>query len=102
MARQYHPDVCDPSKKEESTKMFVRLHAAYKTLSDPVLREEYDCKLSSRNSQGAFRSDFAYQCSRKKWQEQIHELKRRSNMTQKEASWGSRMRAKNNSQTKDS
>ncbi|OMO68170.1 hypothetical protein CCACVL1_20051 [Corchorus capsularis] len=108
MARQYHPDVCDPSKKEESTRMFVRLHAAYKTLSDPVLREEYDCRLSSRNSQGAIRPrpDFAYQCSRNRWQEQIHELKRRSNcrmnMTQKEASWGSRMRAKNDSQTKDS
>ena len=32
MALQYHPDVChDPSMKEESTRMFVQLNAAYKT-----------------------------------------------------------------------
>ena len=32
MALQYHPDVChDPSMKEESTKNFVRLNAAYET-----------------------------------------------------------------------
>ena len=102
MALQYHPDVCHPSKKEESTRMFVQLHAAYKTLSDPVLREEYDCRLSSRNFEGTFRKDFTDQCSRIRWQEQIQELKRRSDnrVAQKEGTWGSRMRAKNN-QRKD-
>ncbi|KAK7267478.1 hypothetical protein RIF29_20152 [Crotalaria pallida] len=35
MALQYHPDVChEPSMKEESTKMFVQLNAAYETLSN--------------------------------------------------------------------
>ncbi|RZC11795.1 hypothetical protein D0Y65_011838 [Glycine soja] len=40
MALQYHHDVChDPSMKEDSTRMFVQLNAAYKTLSNPRLRE---------------------------------------------------------------
>ncbi|CAL5183187.1 unnamed protein product [Lathyrus oleraceus] len=35
MALQYHPDVCrDLMKKEESTKMFVQVNEAYKTLSN--------------------------------------------------------------------
>ncbi|XVE66520.1 hypothetical protein DITRI_Ditri08aG0085900 [Diplodiscus trichospermus] len=90
MALKYHPDVCHPSMKEESTRMFVQLHAAYKTLSDPVLRQEYDCRLSCRNFEGVFRAGFTDQCSRSRWQEQIEELKRRSErrMAQKEGSWG--------------
>ncbi|KAF2284079.1 hypothetical protein GH714_018856 [Hevea brasiliensis] len=38
MALQYHPDVCPPSTKEESTKRFVELRQAYETLSDPISR----------------------------------------------------------------
>ncbi|KAF7842611.1 chaperone protein dnaJ 20, chloroplastic-like [Senna tora] len=87
MALRYHPDVChDPLRKEESTRMFVQLHAAYETLSNPVLREEYDYEL------GLIKS-------RRRWEEQVVELKRRSNrrMAQKEgSSWGSRIRAQNN------
>ncbi|KAG6651989.1 chaperone protein dnaJ 20, chloroplastic-like [Carya illinoinensis] len=41
MALRYHPDVCPPPMKEESTRIFVQLNAAYRTLSDPVLRIEY-------------------------------------------------------------
>lgn len=80
MALRYHPDVCDSSMKEECTRIFVQLSAAYKTLSDPLLREEYDSSLSS---------------SRKRWRDQIDELKRRSSyrMAQEEGSWGTRMRA---------
>ncbi|KAK7400299.1 hypothetical protein VNO78_11504 [Psophocarpus tetragonolobus] len=51
MALQYHPDVChDPSMKEESTRMFVEVNAAYKTLSNPRLREQYDSELGLRRS----------------------------------------------------
>ncbi|KAG7976353.1 hypothetical protein I3843_06G145100 [Carya illinoinensis] len=73
MALRYHPDVCPPPMKEESTRIFVQLNAAYRTLSDPVLRIE------------------------SRWQQQIVELKRRSNcgMAEKEGSWGSRIRAHN-------
>ncbi|XP_058727286.1 uncharacterized protein LOC131598714 [Vicia villosa] len=46
MALRYHPDVCrDGLKKEESTRMFVKLNEAYKILSNPKLKEEYDSKL---------------------------------------------------------
>ncbi|CAK8530281.1 unnamed protein product [Lathyrus sativus] len=86
MALQYHPDVChDRMKKEESTRMFVQVNAAYKTLSDPKLKEEYDSKLL-----GDLR--------RSKWMEQIVELNRRSQRGEGGASsWGCRMRARNNS-----
>ncbi|KAK3010749.1 hypothetical protein RJ639_011302 [Escallonia herrerae] len=65
MALKYHPDVCHPAVKGESAKMFIVLHAAYKTLSDPVLREEYDNELGMRESEI------------------------------EEGSWGSRLRARN-------
>ncbi|KAM0936332.1 putative DnaJ domain, Chaperone J-domain superfamily [Dioscorea sansibarensis] len=42
MARRYHPDVCPSSNKEEYTRLFVELHQAYETLSDPALRALYD------------------------------------------------------------
>ncbi|KAI9120272.1 hypothetical protein K1719_007305 [Acacia pycnantha] len=43
MALQYHPDVCrDTAAKEEWTRLFVQLNAAYETLSNRQLREEYD------------------------------------------------------------
>ncbi|RWR93029.1 chaperone protein dnaJ 20, chloroplastic-like protein [Cinnamomum micranthum f. kanehirae] len=45
MALQCHPDVCPPSRREESTRMFVELQRAYETLSDPVLRRRYDHEL---------------------------------------------------------
>lgn len=88
MALRYHPDVC---KKEESTRMFVQLNAAYKTLSNPRLRAEYDYELGLRTASDIDKS------WRSRWQEQVVELKRRSHrrMTQKEGSWGSRMRAQN-------
>ncbi|KAH7518558.1 hypothetical protein FEM48_Zijuj09G0184300 [Ziziphus jujuba var. spinosa] len=101
MALRHHPDVClDPSMKEESTKMFVKLNEAYQTLSDPVLRKEYDYEmlLRSASSGRTFKVDLNDQLGRRrKWQEQIVELKKRSNsrMAQKEGSWGCRMRAKN-------
>ncbi|XP_028754253.1 chaperone protein dnaJ 20, chloroplastic-like [Neltuma alba] len=101
MALQYHPDTClDPLRKEKCTRMFVQLHAAYKTLSDPVLREEYDYELdlmtSKRNKNKSVNG--GDERWRRRWEEQLVELKRRSNtrMAQKEgSSWGSRMRAQN-------
>ncbi|XP_058752136.1 chaperone protein dnaJ 20, chloroplastic-like [Vicia villosa] len=87
MALQYHPDVChDSLKKEESTRMFVKLNEAYEILSNPKLKEEYDCKLLGLDDM-----------RRSKWMEQVVELKRRSHTHKGGASsWGSRMRAKNN------
>lgn len=45
MARRYHPDVCPPSNKDEYTRLFVELHQAYQTLSNPALRALYDKEL---------------------------------------------------------
>jgi len=86
MALQYHPDVChDRLKKEESTRMFVQLNAAYETLSNPKLKEEYDFELGLGNLR------------RSRWMEQMVELNRRSHTREAgSSSWGSRMRAKNN------
>ncbi|KAG2705151.1 hypothetical protein I3760_05G039300 [Carya illinoinensis] len=110
MALRYHPDVCPPPMKEESTRMFVKLNAAYRTLSDPVLRKEYDCELLDLRSferifknMGINDDDHGTRISRS-WQEQILELRRRSNfrMAEKEAdSWGSRIRAQNKRKNKE-
>ncbi|MED6138077.1 hypothetical protein PIB30_070953, partial [Stylosanthes scabra] len=85
MALRYHPDVChDPSKKDESTRIFVQLNKAYETLSNPTLKQQYDLQLG-------------FITSRKRWQEQLLELKTRSHTKQgsSPSSWGSRMRAQN-------
>jgi len=95
MALQYHPDVChDPSMKEESTKIFVGLNAAYETLSNPMLREKYDSELGLRNNMMNNNNIVNDEIWRSRWQEQVVELKKRSNrrMGQKGRSWGSRMR----------
>ncbi|CAI8591431.1 unnamed protein product [Vicia faba] len=86
MALKYHPDLChDCLKKEESTRMFVKVNEAYKILSNPKLKEEYDCKLLGLGD-----------LRRSKWMEQVVELNRRSHQRKAGQSWGSRMRAKNN------
>ncbi|PIA48062.1 hypothetical protein AQUCO_01400569v1 [Aquilegia coerulea] len=82
MARQYHPDVVPPSRKEESTKMFVELQKAYETLSNPVSRQKYDYELSNLSRFGItgrrnedWRTDF----SKDVWADQLSGLEFRSN-----------------------
>ncbi|GLJ05861.1 hypothetical protein SUGI_0026830 [Cryptomeria japonica] len=43
--RVYHPHVCPPGEREESSKMFLQVQEAYETLSDPILRADYDFNL---------------------------------------------------------
>ncbi|KEH31240.1 putative DnaJ domain-containing protein [Medicago truncatula] len=100
MALQYHPDVChDPSMKEESTKIFVRLNAAYETLSNPMLREQYDSELGLRNNMMNNNNIVNEEIWRSRWQEQVVELKKRSNrrMEQRGRSWGSTSRMRTQS-----
>ncbi|KAL7199854.1 hypothetical protein ACSBR2_022042 [Camellia fascicularis] len=79
MALKYHPDVCHPSEKEESARIFVELHEAYKTLLDPMSREEHDHELSMRDFAGTYKIDVGGdQLERKRWKGQIVELRRRS------------------------
>ncbi|KAL9377902.1 hypothetical protein Peur_029237 [Populus x canadensis] len=83
MALQYHPDVCPPSAKEESTKRFVELQKAYETLSDPIARRMYDHELGMVNSVGfAFEGlpseDRKNSFPREVWERQLHGLYQRS------------------------
>ncbi|CAK7334551.1 unnamed protein product [Dovyalis caffra] len=83
MALQYHPDLCLPSAKEESTKRFVELQKAYETLSDPISRRMYDYELGLVNSKGfAFEGfpleDRKNSFPREVWERQLHGLHQRS------------------------
>ena len=42
LARTCHPDAVSINKKEMSACEFIKIHAAYSTLSDPDKRERYD------------------------------------------------------------
>lgn len=86
MALRYHPDVCPPWKKEESTRMFIELHRAYETLSNPALRKKYDNELrKSKTMQEEARLEFF----RETWESQLCELRRRSDRRER-AKVGSR------------
>lgn len=88
LALKYHPDV---SHDHGTTKTFILLQTAYKTLIDPVLREEYDCTLSCH---GCTFNDHVGE-GRRRWEGQIVELRRRSSYRadrKEEGSWGSRVR----------
>ncbi|XP_059310937.1 chaperone protein dnaJ 20, chloroplastic-like [Lycium barbarum] len=82
MALQYHPDVChDHSNKQESTRRFIELQKAYETLSDPILRENYDYQLSLRDSKGTFGRKSAENSRivhKDVWERQLNGLRRRS------------------------
>ncbi|KAJ6398330.1 hypothetical protein OIU77_019183 [Salix suchowensis] len=45
LARTYHPDVVAKDRRDSSADEFMRLHAAYSTLSDPGKRAVYDSQL---------------------------------------------------------
>lgn len=79
MALKYHPDVCNPSKKEESTKRFLELQMAYETLSNPVLRKMYDYEMGFVQVSGFQREVVRNSMFPKEvWESQLCDLKRRS------------------------
>ncbi|XVE67130.1 hypothetical protein DITRI_Ditri08aG0135900 [Diplodiscus trichospermus] len=49
LARTCHPDVVSVNQKEMSANQFMKIHAAYSTLSDPIKRAVYDRDLYRRN-----------------------------------------------------
>ncbi|KAK9164484.1 hypothetical protein Syun_005386 [Stephania yunnanensis] len=60
LARVCHPDVVSMNLKDRSADEFMKIHAAYSTLSDPEKRADYDRKLSvSRRSSDSSFSSFA-------------------------------------------
>ncbi|XP_023003937.1 chaperone protein dnaJ 11, chloroplastic [Cucurbita maxima] len=48
LARVSHPDVAAIDRKDSSANDFMKIHAAYSTLSDPEKRADYDRKLLRR------------------------------------------------------
>ncbi|KAE8655029.1 Chaperone protein dnaJ 11 [Hibiscus syriacus] len=48
LARVFHPDVVAIDLKDSSADEFMKIHAAYSTLSDPEKRAVYDSKLTWR------------------------------------------------------
>lgn len=99
MALRYHPDVCPPSDKEQSTRRFIELQRAYETLSNPVSRKKYDyyeLGLVEDHDHGvaAFGHDNVESFStevimrrsvfpKEVWENQLSELKRRSQIRTK-------------------
>ncbi|KAL3724091.1 hypothetical protein ACJRO7_036158 [Eucalyptus globulus] len=83
--------------KDKLTRMLRSLHEAYKMLSDPMSRQEYNYELGV-SSTVHWRPPCSIvdgnnkltEMGRSTWQDQIVELKRRSNnrMAQNNGSWG--------------
>lgn len=95
MARRYHPDVWPASHKQRSTELFLLVHEAYDTLSDPAKRASYDHQLSSYGDHRRVKPVAGgAPWPRSLWEAQLAALKhrRRSQMTGQ--SWGSRMRSR--------
>jgi hypothetical protein len=86
LALRYHPDVCPPSRRAESTELFLELRRAYETLSDPAQRLRYDAELraSGDDPGAAFARDV--------WEAQLCALRARSEQRQSARSAGVRAR----------
>jgi len=49
LAGKFHPDhAASPREKDQNTQMFVRIHSAYVTLSDPHDRAQYERQLAGQ------------------------------------------------------
>ncbi|CAN6217448.1 unnamed protein product [Urochloa humidicola] len=70
LALQYHPDLCPPSRRAESTEVFLQLRRAYETLSDPARRVIYDAELRTGEKAAGFARDV--------WEAQLCVLRARS------------------------
>lgn len=79
-ALEFHPDVCPPSNRDESTRRFVEIRKAYDTLSDPESRRMYDYQMSLLDSFGGGNcyEDKRGEFSKKVWERQLSGLKQRS------------------------
>ncbi|OEL38273.1 hypothetical protein BAE44_0000708 [Dichanthelium oligosanthes] len=47
---RYNPDVCPPSHRAQSAKLFLELPRAYETISDPAQRVQYDAELRAEGT----------------------------------------------------
>ena len=90
LALRYHPDVCPPSRRAESTELFLELRRAYETLSDPARRLRYDAELRATGQDDPAGVGVAF--ARDMWEEQLCALRARSEQRQSARSGGVRPR----------
>lgn len=93
MARELHPDTCQSDNKEYCTQQFIKAREAYRVLSDPVLREDYDYHLKKGINRVLLRKSGIREASFADWESQLDGLMRRSSRRATSSSWGQRMRA---------
>ncbi|KAF4371830.1 hypothetical protein G4B88_016893 [Cannabis sativa] len=67
LARVCHPDVATIDRKDSSADEFMKIHAAYSTLSDPTKRAAYDRRFLRRPSPLTMASGFSGY-SRRNWE----------------------------------
>ena len=87
LARRYHPDVCPPSRRAESTERFLELRRAYETLADPAQRVRYDAEM---RADGEAARQGGVQFPRDVWEAQLGALRARSEQRQRARSGGVR------------
>ncbi|KAJ7564373.1 hypothetical protein O6H91_02G014500 [Diphasiastrum complanatum] len=110
MALRYHPDACPTADVAPSTEKFLQLQNAYKVLSDPELRKQYDRHMANFFYAGNYRKSgnrgsevvkehWVRQFWKPQWETQLGKLRRRHAASGHEASqcstWGVRMRYQN-------
>ncbi|XP_028772627.1 chaperone protein dnaJ 20, chloroplastic-like [Neltuma alba] len=80
LARKYHPDVSPPGRVDDHTKMFVRIHEAYETLSDPSRRALYDSSMGLHSGGSYYDHAMAERKKewRSQWQAQLAQLQNRT------------------------
>lgn len=85
--RIYHPDVCPAAEKEKCGEMFMLVQEAYETLSDPMLRADYDLDL--RFSPGVLFSQ--KRNVKESWADQMEGLRVKSRSSERKT-WGAKLR----------
>ncbi|CAN6174115.1 unnamed protein product [Urochloa humidicola] len=76
LALRCHPDVYPPSRRAESTELFLELRRAYETLSDPARKVRYDAGMRTGGGEPARRPGVAF--ARDVWESQLCVLRGRS------------------------
>jgi curved DNA-binding protein CbpA len=84
LALRHHPDVCPPSRRAESTELFLELRRAYETLSDPARRVRYNADLRGAGGTGGeVASPGGVAFARHVWESQLAVLRARSEQRQR-------------------
>ncbi|KAF8648054.1 hypothetical protein HU200_065091 [Digitaria exilis] len=78
LALRCHPDVCPPSRRAESTELFLELRRAYETLSDPARKVRYDAGMRTTGVGEPATARPGVGLARDVWESQLCVLRARS------------------------